>query len=198
VIGVSSFARQAVAGLRLLLALTVVLGVLYPGAVLLAGRLAPGRADGSLLRVDSRVAGSRLIGQSFTGRQWFLPRPSAAGDGYDPLASGASDLGPENPRLLAEVQRRRAEIAAREGVQPSDVPADALTASGSGLDPDISPAYAAIQVNRVAAARGLAPAEVRRLVAAASSPRELGFIGAPAVDVVQLNAALQALDERRG
>jgi K+-transporting ATPase ATPase C chain len=83
-------------------------------------------------------------------------------------------------------------------VQPSDVPADALTASGSGLDPDISPAYAAIQVNRVAAARGLAPAEVRRLVAAASSPRELGFIGAPAVDVVQLNAALQALDERRG
>jgi K+-transporting ATPase ATPase C chain len=198
VIRVVSFLRQSVAGLRLLLALTVVLGLLYPAAVLVAGRLVPDRADGSLLRIDSRVAGSRLLGQSFTGAQWFLPRPSAAGVGYDPLASGASNLGPENPALLAEVERRRAEVAAREGVDPADVPADAVTASGSGLDPDISPAYAALQVNRVAAARGLDPAEVRRLVAAASSGRDLGFIGAPRVNVVELNAAVRQLGDRRG
>ncbi|HEV7825052.1 MAG TPA: potassium-transporting ATPase subunit KdpC [Mycobacteriales bacterium] len=197
-IGVSSFVRQSFAGLRLLLVLTVVLGLLYPAAVLLAGRLVPGRADGSLLRIDSHVAGSTLVGQSFNGAEWFLPRPSAAGAGYDPLASGASDLGPESPALLAEVQRRRALIAAREGVAPAQVPADALTASGSGLDPDISPAYAELQVNRVAAARGLDPAVIRRLVAAARSGPDLGFIGAPRVNVVELNAAVQALDERRG
>jgi K+-transporting ATPase ATPase C chain len=179
VIGVSSFVRQSFAGLRLLLVLTVVLGLLYPAAVLLAGRLVPGRADGSLLRIDSHVAGSTLVGQSFNGAEWFLPRPSAAGAGYDPLASGASDLGPE-------------------GVAPAQVPADALTASGSGLDPDISPAYAELQVNRVAAARGLDPAVIRRLVAAARSGPDLGFIGAPRVNVVELNAAVQALDERRG
>jgi K+-transporting ATPase ATPase C chain len=198
VIRVISFLRQSVAGLRLLLALTVVLGLLYPAVVLLAGRVVPDRAGGSLLRIDGHVAGSRLLGQSFTGREWFLPRPSAAGTGYDPLASAASNLGPENPKLLADVQRRRAEVAAREGVNPADVPADAITASGSGLDPDISPAYAALQVNRVARARGLDPAEVRRLVAAATSGRDVGFIGAPRVNVVELNAAVQALDHRRG
>jgi potassium-transporting ATPase KdpC subunit len=193
---VLSLLRQSVAGLRLLLVLTLVLGVLYPAAILLAGRLVPDRADGSPLRVDSRVAGSRLIGQSFTGAGWFQPRPSAVG--YDALASGGSNLGPDNPGLLAEVHRRRAEIAAREHVDPAAVPADAVTASGSGLDPDISPAYAELQASRVAAARGLDPAEVRRLIAAASSGRALGFIGEPAVNVVELNAAVLELSERQG
>src|SRR5688500_3539773 len=102
--------RHALAGLRLLLALTVILGLLYPAALLAAGRLIPDRADGSLLRVDGVVVGSRLIGQTVDGDEWFQPRPSAAGDGYDPLASGASNLGPENPDLLATVQERRAEV----------------------------------------------------------------------------------------
>src|SRR3712207_3300350 len=130
-----ALARQSLAGLRLLLVLTVVLGVAYPVAVYGVGRLVPDRADGSPLAVDGRVVGLSLVGQPFDGDQWFLPRPSAAGDGYDPLASGASNLGPENADLLAAVEQRRAEVARREGVDPELVPADALTASGSGLDP---------------------------------------------------------------
>lgn len=189
-----AFLRQSAAGLRLLVVLTVVLGLAYPLAVYGVGRLVPGRADGSMLTVDGEVVGSTLLGQQFAGDEWFLPRPSVAGDGYDPLASGASNLGPENPDLLATVEQRRAEVADREGVDPSRVPADAVTASGSGLDPDISPEYAALQVPRVARVRGLAEATVRDLVAAATTGRELGFLGAPRVNVLELNAALAMLD----
>lgn len=188
----TAFARQALGGLRLLLVLTLLLGVVYPTAVWAVGRVVPDRADGSLLVVDGRVRGSRLLGQAFTGPGWFQPRPSAAGDGYDALASGASNLGPENPDLLADVAARRAEVAAREGVDPADVPADAVTASASGLDPDVSPAYAALQVPRVARERGLPEADVRRLVAAATRGRDLGFLGEPRVNVVTLNASLAA------
>src|SRR5665647_3276683 len=147
-----SFIRQSLTGLRLLLVLTVVLGLAYPMAVYGVGRLVPDRADGSMLTVDGSVVGSRLIGQAFDGDEWFLPRPSVAGDGYDPLASGASSLGPENPDLLATVTERKQAVADREGVDPSAVPADAGAASGSGLEPDISPEYARLQVGRVARA----------------------------------------------
>jgi len=189
-----SFLRQSLAGLRLLLLLTVVLGLAYPMAVYGVGRLVPERADGSMLTVDGSVVGSRLIGQAFDGDEWFLPRPSVAGDGYDPLASGASNLGPENPDLLATVTERRQEVADREGVDPSAVPADAVTASGSGLDPDISPEYARLQVDRVARARGLDPDAVRQLVDDHVQGRDLGFLGAPRVNVLELNAALVVLD----
>ncbi|GAA2018084.1 potassium-transporting ATPase subunit KdpC [Pseudokineococcus marinus] len=187
--------RLAGACLRLLLALTLLLGVAYPGAVLLAGRLVPERADGSPVRVDGAVVGSALLGQAVPdgpdGDAWFHPRPSAAGDGYDPLASGASNLGPSSPELLALVEERRTAVAAREGVDPAAVPPDAVTSSGSGLDPHVSPEYAALQVPRVARERGLAEAEVRALVEGASRGRALGFVGEPVVDVLALNVALE-------
>jgi len=188
------FLRQSVAGLRLLLVLTVVLGLAYPLAVYGVGRLVPDKADGSMLTVDGQVVGSRLIGQAFDGDEWFLPRPSAAGDGYDPLASGASNLGPENPDLLATVTERKQAVADREDVDPSAVPADAVTASGSGLDPDISPEYARLQVDRVARVRGLEPTVVRQLVDDHVKGRDLGFLGEPRVNVLELNAALAVLD----
>lgn len=186
--------RQSLAGLRLLLILTVVLGLAYPLAVYGVGRLVPDRADGAMLTVDGETVGSRLLGQSFDGDEWFRPRPSAAGDGYDPLASGASNLGPENPDLLAVVEQRIQEVAEREDVEASDVPADAVTASASGLDPDISPEYARLQADRVARERGLEAAVVRDLVEDHVHGRDLGFLGAPHVNVLALNAALAVLD----
>lgn len=189
-----SFLRQSFAGLRLLLVLTVVLGLAYPLAVYGVGRLVPDRADGSLVTVDGEVVGSRLLGQAFDGDEWFLPRPSAAGDGYDPLASGGSNLGPENPDLLAAVEQRAQAVADREGVDVSAVPPDAVTASASGLDPDISPEYARLQADRVARVRGLDPAAVRGLVDDHVQGRDLGFLGQPHVNVVELNVALAVLD----
>lgn len=188
------FLRQSWAGFRLLMVLTVVLGLLYPLTVLAVGALLPDRAAGSLLRApDGTVVGSGLLGQAFTSDEWFAPRPSAAGDGYDPLASGASNLGPNNPDLVALIEQRRAEVAAREGVDPSQVPADAVTASGSGLDPHISPQYARLQIPRVAAARGLPASRVSDLVEEYVDGLQFGFLGAPTVNVVELNLALDDL-----
>lgn len=184
--------RQSVAALRVMLVLTVLLGVLYPAAVWAVGRAVPDRADGSLLHVDGRAVGSRLLGQTFEGPQWFHPRPSV--NDYDGLASAPSNLGPSNPDLIKAIRERRAAVAREDGVTPADVPADALTASGSGLDPDISPAYAAIQVDRVARERGLDVATVRRLVADATTGRQLGFLGEPTVNVLELNASLLGAD----
>jgi K+-transporting ATPase ATPase C chain len=189
-----SFARQSLAGLRVLLALTLVTGVLYPLAVLLVAQgLFPRTANGSLVTADGRVVGSSLIGQSVDDPRYFWPRPSAAGDGYDALASGASNLGPENPELVAQVRQRRADVAAADGVDPADVPPDALTASGSGLDPHISPAYARQQVARVARARGVGAEQVAELVDAHTQGRQLGFLGEPRVNVLELNLALDGL-----
>jgi K+-transporting ATPase ATPase C chain len=180
-----------------MLVLTLILGVGYPLVVTGLGRLLPGRADGSLVTgADGAVVGSALLGQSFTdadGRalpQYFQSRPSAAGDGYDGAASSGSNLGPDNPDLVAAIESRRAAVAALEGVDVAAVPADAVTASGSGLDPQISPAYAELQVPRVARERGLAEAEVRALVAGATTGRALGVLGEPGVDVLELNLAL--------
>ncbi|MFE7719379.1 potassium-transporting ATPase subunit C [Nocardia rhizosphaerihabitans] len=281
----STWIRQHLAALRALLVLTVITGIVYPVAVFAVAQL-PGlndKADGSLIERDGKLVGSSLIGQSFTDAdgkamaQYFQSRPSAAGDGYDPLSTGASNLGPEDivdtaarPSLLTTVCTRSKEVGDREGVDgarqfctkdgvgavlsvigprdadgdvsqpvqvvsvnelcparpflstfrgvavecaqegqdyaagriipilgaaPADaaVPADAVTAGGSGLDPHISPEYAAIQVERVANARGISADQVREVLDAHTDGRTLGFLGEPRVNVVELNLAL---DER--
>ena len=180
--------RQSLAGLRLLLVMTVLLGVGYPTAVWAAGQAFGDRTAGSPVRVDGQVVGSRLIGQQLEGDEWFHSRPSA--NDYDALASGPSNLGPLSTDLIASIEERRAEVAAREGVDGSAVPPDALTASASGLDPHISPAYAALQAPRVAAANGLSLEEVQRLVEEHTDGRGLGFLGEPGVNVLELNLAV--------
>jgi K+-transporting ATPase ATPase C chain len=187
--------RQLWAAVRAMLVATLALGLVYPLLVTgVAQVIAPGRADGSLIHQNGQVVGSSLIGQGFVDGagnplpQYFQARPSASN--YDGKASGGSNLGPNSPELADLIQQRRTAVAAFNSVPAADVPADAVTASASGLDPGISPAYAAIQVDRVAAARHVAPSEVQRLVAAATHGRDIGFIGAPYVNVLELNLAL--------
>ena len=184
-----------VASLRVLLALTLLLGLVFPLVMTVVAHLVvPGRADGSFVKdADGNVVGSSLIGQTFKGTEWFHSRPSAAGDGYDAMSSGASNLGPESTDLEKLVADRRATIAEANGVDPADVPPDAVTASGSGLDPDISPEYAHLQAARVAAARGLPVEQVQQLVDEHTDGRLVGFIGAPRVNVLELNLALSQL-----
>lgn len=196
---------QLGAAVRGFLVLTAILGLGYP--LLLTGFAQAAfqhKADGSLVQYDGRSVGSALIGQSFTspddgGRPdptYFQSRPSAAGNGYDPLASSASNLAPTSPELLRLVEERRSAVAELNGVPPADVPPDALQASGSGLDPDISPAYADLQVERVADQRGLPVEQVRSLVADHTAGRTLGFLGEPTVNVLELNLALDRLSDR--
>jgi K+-transporting ATPase ATPase C chain len=187
--------RQLLVALRFLIAMTVILGVLYPLLVLGIGRfIAPAKANGSLVSVGGAVVGSSLVGQNFTEAKWFQGRPSAAGsDGYDSMSSGGSNLSANSADLLKLVEERRAAIAKADGVAPSAIPPDALTASGSGLDPDISQAYALIQVNRVAKARNLDATAVRNLVETQTSEPILGFIGQERVNVLKLNIALQTM-----
>lgn len=188
--------RTTGVAIRAMLVLTLVLGVAYTLAVTGIGQLLlPWQANGSPLPDDR---GSALIGQSFTDAdgealpEYFQSRPSAAGDGYDGAASSGSNLGPENADLIAAVDERRTAIAEREGVAPADVPADAVTASGSGLDPHISVAYALLQVPRVAAARGLDEDAVRSLVESRIQGRDLGFLGEERINAAELNLALDA------
>jgi potassium-transporting ATPase KdpC subunit len=191
--------RQSLAGLRLMIAATLVLGLAYPLVVYGFGQLAaPWQAAGSLVTADGghtedpgTAVGSQLIGQLVAGDTLFQPRPSAAGDGYDMLSSYGSNLGPEEPALIKEIKERKAEIARREGVPESAVPPDAVTASGSGLDPDISVAYAELQVPRVARATGLSEQEVRTLVAQNTSGRTWDVLGERRVNVLMLNIAVQ-------
>ena len=186
--------RQLWPAVRMFLAMTVLVGLAYPLVMTGVAQVAfPGRADGSLVEHDGTVVGSSLIGQSFDGKpEYFQSRPSEAGDGYDPLASSASNRGPENADLVAAIEERRAAAAELDGTRPSDVAPDALLASGSGLDPQISPAYAEQQVARVARERGMSEAEVRELVKQHTDGRVLGFLGEPAVNVLMLNLALDA------
>ncbi|MCJ1708833.1 potassium-transporting ATPase subunit KdpC [Microbacterium sp. VKM Ac-2923] len=188
--------RTAGVAVRAMLVFTVVLGVGYMLLITAVGRIAlPFPADGSLLRsADGTVTGSQLVGQSFEDAdgqalpQYFQSRPSAAG--YDSAASSGSNLGPENGDLIASIEERRAASLALDGA--GSIPADAVTASGSGLDPDISVENAERQVARVAEARGIPVSDVSALVAAHTLPRDLGFLGEPRVNVVELNRALDA------
>lgn len=185
-------ARQLWAALRMLIVITVVVGLAYPLVMTgLAQAVFPEYANGSIVEYDGRTVGSELIGQSFDGKpEYFQSRPSAAGDGYDPLASSASNLGPESEDLIAAIEDRRQAAAELDGTDPSKVAPDALLASGSGLDPQISPEYATQQVARVARVRGLQQSQVHDLVDKYMDGRILGFLGEPAVNVLLLNLAL--------
>jgi K+-transporting ATPase ATPase C chain len=182
-------------GLVALLALTVLVGIAYPLVVFGIGQVAfRGAAGGSLVHSGGRTVGSDLIGQSFDSPRYFWGRPSAAGDGYDPRASGASNLGPTSAKLDREVRERLAALLkSNPGATPAEVPAELVTASASGLDPDISPAAADFQVNRVAKARGLDPATVARLVDQHVQERTFGLFGERRVNVLELNLALDQL-----
>lgn len=224
-----SLPGQLLAALRAFLVLSVILGIGYPLVVLAVGQVAfKGNANGSLIKVDGKVVGSDLIGQGFNDKNgaplanYFQPRPSAAGDGYDPTSTAASNRGPEDvadvtgrTSLLTDICTRSKDIAAADGVDGArrycnadgkgapgasgagpkdvDVPPDAVTASGSGLDPHISPAYARLQVARVARARNLPVERVRALVEKYVQGRNLGFLGEPRVNVLKLNLALDRL-----
>jgi potassium-transporting ATPase KdpC subunit len=184
--------RQLVPALVVFLAFTVLTGVAYPLAVTGVAQVAfPGRADGSLIERDGEIVGSRLVGQSFSGPRYFHPRPSAAGEGYDAMASGPSNLGPTNEELLAAVRQRRIEYRRDNGLTAGvQVPVDAVTASGSGLDPHISLANARLQAPRVARERGLSLDRVLVLIDEHTDGRALGFLGEPGVNVLGLNLAL--------
>ncbi|QDZ13618.1 potassium-transporting ATPase subunit KdpC [Humibacter ginsenosidimutans] len=193
--------RQYWVALRAMIVLTVLLGVAYPLVMTAVGQLTmPARANGSLITVNGTTVGSSLIGQSFTdGKgnplpQWFQSRPSAAGDGYDANASSASNLGPNNSELVKQIDARKAQIEKLDGVDAASIPPDALTASGSGLDPHISPAYALLQVHAVAKARGIPESRVEALVTSMIQGRDLGYLGEPTVNVLQLNLALSKMD----
>lgn len=173
---------------------TLLLGLGYPLAVTgVAQGLFPAQANGSLVRDDQgRVVGSALIGQPFAEARYLHPRPSAAGEGYDASASSGSNLGPLNPDLKAAVAERAAVIRADDGTRLGAIPADAVTASASGLDPDISPAYARLQARRIAAARGVPVQEVQRVIDQNVQGPLLGFIGQAHVNVLMTNRALDA------
>jgi K+-transporting ATPase ATPase C chain len=207
----NSLVKQTLAGMRILLVLTVLTGILYPLGVWAVSRL-PGlqaNAEGSVVEVDGRAVGSDLIGIDPVAKDpahdpWFHTRPSAVavdrdGDGSpdalgpaDPSISGGSNKGAFDEDLVATIQARKDAIAEREGVDPAKIPADAVTASASGLDPDISPAYAELQIKRVARVNGLSEDEVRRLVDENTDRRGAGVLGEPGVNVLKLNLAVQS------
>ncbi len=190
--------RSLLTAVKMYAVALLVLGVGYPLVVTGLTQLTmPARANGSIVRDATGAAvGSELLGQAFESPAYFHPRPSAAGDGYDALASGGSNLGPTS-RVLDRALRTRAEtlLAEEIGVEHGDIPADAVTASASGLDPHISPAYAAAQVPRVAWERGIPEPDVRALVEQNTHGRDLGLFGEPRVNVLMLNLAL---DEMQG
>ena len=192
-----TFIRQLTPAVVALAAFTLALGIVYPLITTAVAQIAFGdQADGSLVDVDGKVVGSELIGQPFISPQYFHPRPSAAGAGYDGAASSGSNLGPLNADLLAAVEQRVADYRTDNGLDDRvPVPVDAVTASGSGLDPHISVANARLQADRVAAARGIDVAQVLAAVDDATDEPALGVLGEPAVDVLDLNLAL---DERFG
>jgi potassium-transporting ATPase KdpC subunit len=184
---------------RLTLVLTVLTGLIYPAVVTgIAQVVFPTQANGTLETVGGRVVGSRLIGQNFSRPEYFHPRPSAAGaNGYDAAASSGSNLGPTSQKLIDRVKGAAAQYRQENPGHAGPIPADAITASGSGLDPHISPANAEIQAARVAAARGVDVGRVRGLVAAATEEPWLGLFGEPRVNVLALNLSLDRDVARR-
>lgn len=183
--------KQLWAATRALLVLTVILGVSYPLVITAVGRLMPGPAAGSIITVNGQPVGSALLGQAATDPQWFQARPSVSD--HSGQTSGGSNWGPSAAGLAQHLAAREAELRAANPQAPAGpIPADALTASASGLDPHISPAYAAWQAPRVAAARGMSLSQVQQLIDANTTPGELGFLGADRVNVTTLNVALAA------
>lgn len=185
--------------LRPALAATAVLAVItcaaYPFAVTAVSQVAfPAKAEGSLIRnAEGQVVGSALIGQNFTGERYFHPRPSAAGSGYDGSSSSGSNLGPTSQKLHDQIKERLAAYRSLNGLaENATVPADAVTASASGLDPHISPANARLQTARVAKARGLTPEQVQKHIADNTEPPAFGLLGEPGVNVLKLNLALDS------
>jgi K+-transporting ATPase ATPase C chain len=202
--------RQHIAAFRALLVFTVLCGLIYPAVMVgISQGLFPHQANGSMASFNGRTVGSSLLCQEFADAkgnplpQYFQPRPSNAVDatsktdyGCNPLFSAASNLGPNNPAQIKLIKQRQQAIAAFDHVSVSQIPADAVTASASGLDPGISPQNAAIQVDRVAAARNLPVSTVKSLVATYTQGRTLGFLGEPAVNVLKLNIALDQLSAK--
>ncbi|WP_128380001.1 potassium-transporting ATPase subunit KdpC [Streptomyces cavernae] len=199
---VANTGRTLWAALRMLLVLTVVTGIIYPLVVTGIGQaLFNDKANGSMVKVDGKEIGSRLIGQSWNIKgtdkpdpKWFQGRPSNSG--YDPLTTGSSQLGASDPTLVKNVRAAKKQVAQFNGVPESEVPKDAVTGSASAIDPEISPAYADIQVKRVAEANGLTAAQVQKLVDDHTEGRSLGFMGEPHVNVLELNIALKELAEK--
>jgi K+-transporting ATPase ATPase C chain len=189
--------RQLRTATVMVIVLTVLLGIGYPLVMTgLSQVLFASQANGSLVRDSSgNVIGSALLGQNFAKPEYFHPRPSAAGDsGYDPTSSGGSNLGPTNQKLIDTVKDRAAAYRAENGLaDATPIPVDAVTASASGLDPDISPANAWLQVSRVAKARGMTETQVRGLMIRLTEGRTFGILGEPRVNVLKLNLALDAL-----
>jgi K+-transporting ATPase ATPase C chain len=209
--------RQLRPAIASVVALTVLFGLIFPLAITAIARIAfRHQADGSLVERSGRIVGSELIGQGFSSPGYFHPRPSAAGSGYDASASAGTNLGPTSDKLINGVHnklpngqddpgnfdgiRDLATAYRQENGLPADtpLPSDAVTRSASGLDPDISPANAELQVARVAKARGLTPDAVRRVVAAQTQPRQFGVLGEPRVNVLRLNLALDDLSRAGG
>ena len=184
--------QQLMPALRMTILLTVLTGFLYPGVVTaLCQVLFRNQANGSLVKINGQVIGSSLLGQNFTKPEYFHGRPSAAGnDGYDPTASGGSNLGPTSQKLYDRVKASADQFRKENPAFSGSIPADALTASGSGLDPHISIANAQAQVARVAQARGANPDIIRKLVDAGTENRDLGFLGESRINVLKLNLAL--------
>ena len=184
--------KQLIIAIKATLVLTILTGVAYPLLVTgLSKVLFPRQAEGSLIRANGKVIGSELIGQRFTRPEYFHGRPSAAGnDGYDGLSSGGSNLGPTSQKLVDRIKDDAKKFRAENPTFTGPIPPDLLTASGSGLDPDISPASAEAQAGRVAAARGIGVETVRQLVAVHTEDRQFGILGEPRVNVLRLNLAL--------
>lgn len=181
--------KNLVISVLMTIATTILLGIIYPLVVTgISQVLFPKKANGQFIEANGKIVGSRIIGQTFTSPGYFHSRPSAAGNGYDATASNGSQLGPTNQKL---VDRVKGDVAAAQAENPgTPIPIDLVTASGSGLDPELSPAAAAFQIPRIAKARGISEAQTRELVAKHTENRQLGFLGEPRVNVLELNLEL--------
>jgi K+-transporting ATPase ATPase C chain len=188
-----NLSKQIYPAVAMMLILTVITGVIYPFLVTgLSQVLFKSQAHGSLIEKNGEIIGSRLIGQTFTKPGYFHSRPSAAGNGYDSMASGGTNLGPTNKKLLEGNVKGAVETLSKENPK-APIPVDLVTSSGSGLDPHITPAAAEFQIERVALERGISPNELRQLVKEHTEGRQFGFLGEPRVNVLELNLALDAI-----
>lgn len=191
--------RVLLVSIRMTIVLTILTGLAYPLAITgIARVIFPWQSSGSVVTRDGQTVGSALIGQAFSSAGYFHSRPSAAGNGYDASSSGGSNLGPTNKTLIDTVRKRlKDEVETDPGISASQVPIDLVTASGSGLDPEISPAAAALQVSRVAKARGMSEEAVNQLVQENTRGRWMGMLGEPGVNVLMLNLALDGVAARK-